>query len=107
MVLKLTFDYETASKDEAKERGVDAKKIDDGYWLYYDVPGYQVKGPYSKEPWAIPGLTEFVYCNESLNVELAFIEDKTRTLILYHDCEVHTDNPVRVPIKAIQSQEKT
>ena len=103
MLLRLTFDH-SALRDEAKERGYEKQGFTESEDV--EVPGYQAKGPYSKEPWAISGLTKFIYCSEMLYVELAFIEDKTKTLILYHDCQDYPDSPVKVPIQAIQPQEK-
>ena len=102
MLLKLTFDHRVL-KNEAKERGVDAGYFTE--WLHFEVPGYQVEGPYSKEPWAVPGFTKFCYCNEILTVELAIVEGKT--LILYHDRKTYPDSPVKVPIRSIRSQEKS
>ena len=101
MLLKLTFDH-SALKDEAKERGYEEQSFTE--LMVCQVPGYQMNEVYSKEPWALLGIDEFVYCNEVLTVELAVIEGKT--LIIYHDCDRYPESPVRVPIKAIRSQEK-
>ena len=101
MLLELRFDH-SALKDEAKSRGYEEQGFTE--LMVCQVPGYQVSGAYAKEPWALLGIDEFVYCNEDLTVELAVIEGKT--LILYHDCDRYPDSPVRVPIKAIRSQEK-
>ena len=104
MLLKLTFDH-SSLQDEAKKRGYVEQSFTES--IYCQVPGYQASGPYAKEPWAVSALSdvEFVYCNESLTVEMAVIEGKT--LILYHDCDRYPDSPIKVPIKAIRSQEKS
>ena len=103
MLLKLTFDHKVL-KDEAKERGYKEQSFTES--IYCKVLGYQVDEVYSKEPWAVSDLSdvEFIYCNESLAIELAIIEGKT--LIIYHDCDRYPESPVRVPIKAIRSQKK-
>ena len=101
MLLELRFNHR-ALKDEAKERGYEEQGFTE--LMVCQVPGYQMNEVYSKEPWALLGIDEFVYCNESLTVELAVIEG--RTLILYHDCLHYPESPVRVPIKSIRSQEK-
>ena len=101
MLLELRFDH-SALKAEAKERGYEEQSFTE--LMVCQVPGYQMNEVYSKEPWALLGIDEFVYCNEDLTVELAVIEGKT--LIIYHDCDRHPDSPIKVPIKSIVAQEK-
>ena len=101
MLLELRLDH-SALKAEAEKRGYEEQSFTE--LMVCQVPGYQMNEIYSKEPWALLGIDEFVYCNEVLTVELAAIEG--RTLIIYHDCDRYPESPVRVPIKSIRSQEK-
>ena len=89
MLLKLTFDHS-------------ALHLKFTEYLFCQVPGYQASGAYAKEPWAVLGIAKFIYCSETLTVELAIIEGNR--LIIYHDCDRYPFSPVRVLIKSIRSQ---
>ena len=102
MLLHLTLDH-SALRNGAEKRGYEEQEFTE--WINCEVAGYQIQGPYFREPWAVSDIFRFIYCNEVLKVELAIIEGQA--LILYHDCDRYPESPVKVPIKAIQSREKS
>jgi hypothetical protein len=101
LLLRLILDH-SAIKFEAESRGYGEQCFTES--LYCHVTGYQTVSSDVEEVWDVSGFSEFLYCDEVLEVTIATIEGGR--LCIHHDCRDYPENPIYIPIASVTEHDR-